>query len=400
MARVMAGPANTSGASGVDRAKLMAAACAGTFVFGIALAMLGAILPALFDKIGFDKAAAGNLFVFATGGMLAMTLLFGPLVDRFGFKPLLIVSALLVAAAFTLLMKATTYGLIVVAAVLMGFGGGGLNGGTNALANDIHEPAARGSALNVLGVFLGVGALTIPLLIGSLLLLLGLSNILFLAVVMSLVPLVYFALLTFPRAKQAEGFPLAEAAAVARDPLLWMCGLLLFFESANEATVAGWVSTFAQESIGATPSAAALILAGYWAMLMVGRIVASRAVGVIGSMRLVLWSTLLALGAAALVRFASSSAMATAGVVVLGFGFAAIVPTIMSVLGTAFAKFSGTVFGVAFGVGIVGGMLAPWLVGRIAQASGIREGFALPVVCAAMVVVLQIATMRLLQRRG
>lgn len=386
--------------SAAERTTLMGAACAGTFVFGIAIAMMGAILPALFDRIGFDKAAAGNLFMFGTAGMLAMTLLFGPLVDRFGFKALLIVSASLVAAAFALLTMASTYGLIVVGSILMGFGGGGLNGGTNALANDIHEPAARGSALNTLGVFLGVGALTIPLLIGSLLSSLGLSNILLLAVAMSLVPLVVFALLEFPGAKQARGFPVADAAAVAKDPLLWVCGLLLFFESANEATVAGWISTYVRESAGATASAAALVLAGYWAMLMAGRIVASRAVGVLGNMRLVLASAVLAFGAAAIVRFSTSSALATAGVLVLGFGFAAIVPTIMSVLGTAFAKFSGTVFGMAFGVGIVGGMLAPWLVGRVAQASGIRQGLTLPVVCGAMVVALQIATMRLLRRRG
>jgi fucose permease len=393
-------PTSASGTRAADRAKLMAAACAGTFVFGIAIAMIGAILPALFDKIGFDKAAAGNLFMFGTAGMLAMTLLFGPLVDRFGFKALLIVSASLVAAAFALLTIASTYRLIVVGSILMGFGGGGLNGGTNALANDIHEPAARGSALNLLGVFLGVGALTIPLLIGSLLSPLGLSNILLVAVAMSLVPLAVFAVLEFPSAKQAQGFPLADAATVARNPLLWVCGLLLFFESANEATVAGWISTYVQEAVGATESVAALILAAYWAMLMMGRIVASRAVGAVGSMRLVLVSAVLALGAAAVVRFSSSAALATAAVLILGFGLAAIVPTIMSVLGTAFAKFSGTVFGMGYSVGIMGGMLAPWLVGRVAQASGIRQGFTLPVVCGVAVVLLQVLTMRVVRRQG
>jgi fucose permease len=396
----MSTPPGARAAGGGDRKKLMAAACAGTFVFGIAIAMLGAILPALFGKIGFDKAAAGNLFVFGTAGMLAMSLLFGPLVDRFGFKTFLIVSALLVVGAFALMTMAATYGLIAFAAVLMGFGGGGLNGGTNALANDIHEPTARGSALNLLGVFLGIGALTIPLLIGSLLSSLGLSAILLLAVAMSLVPLVYFALLEFPGPKQAQGFPLADAAAVFKDPLLWVCGFLLFFESANEATVAGWISTYVQESTGATTSAAALILAGYWAMLMVGRIVASRAVGNLGEMKLVLAGAVIALGALSLVRFSSSGGLATAGVLILGFGFAAIVPTTMAVLGTAYARFSGTVFGLAYGAGIAGGMVAPWLVGRVAQASSLRQGLTLTVACGVMVVALQVVAMRVQKRLG
>jgi len=237
-------------------------------------------------------------------------------------------------------------------------------------------------------------------LIGSLLSSLGLSTILLLAVAMSLVPLVYFVMLEFPGAKQARGLPLADAAAVVRDPLLWVCGLLLFFESANEATVAGWISTYVQESTGATTSGAALILAGYWAMLMVGRIVASRAVGILGEMKLVLGGAVIALGALALVRFSSAGALVTAGVLILGFGFAAIVPTTMAVLGTAYARLSGTVFGLAYGVGIAGGMVAPWLVGRVAQASSLRQGLTLTVVCGVMVVALQVVTMRVRKGRG
>ena len=234
-------PANTR--------KLMTAACSGMFVFGIVMAILGAILPGLFAKVGFDKGAAGDLFLTMNFAMLVMTLLFGPMVDRFGFKVLLIASALLVAGAFFLLSVASTYGLILAAAVVLGFGGGGLNGGTNALTSDIHEAEKRGPALNVLGVFFGFGALTIPFLIGTLLAVLGMGKILLMAVVLSLVPLVLFAASRFPRAKQAQGFPIKDAARIGRDPLLWLCAFLLFFQSGNEFTVGGWISTHLQETL-------------------------------------------------------------------------------------------------------------------------------------------------------
>jgi FHS family glucose/mannose:H+ symporter-like MFS transporter len=392
----MTGP--TSGAR-TSRPKLMVAACAGMFVFGIVMAVLGAVLPSLFSTIGFGKAAAGDLFLVMNVAMLAMTLLFGPLVDRFGFRTFLMASAVLVAAAFMLLQLASTYGLVVIAAVVLGLGGGGLNGGTNALTSDIHEEEGRGSALNLLGVFFGIGAVTIPFLIGFLLSSLGLSAILILAVVLSLVPLTFFALLGFPPAKQPQGFPLRDAARIGKDPLLWLCGFILFFESGNEFTMGGWISTYLQECFGTEAGTSALILAGYWGALMVGRIVASRIVGVLGNARLVLVSALLATVAAAVVRFASSGVLAAAGVPLVGLGFAAVYPTVLSVVGSLFPRFSGTAFGFVIAVGLVGGMLSPWAVGRVAQRSGIRQGLIVPVVSCAMIVVLQLIIMRVMERR-
>jgi FHS family glucose/mannose:H+ symporter-like MFS transporter len=379
--------------------KLMTAACSGMFVFGIVMAILGAILPDLFAKVGFDKAAAGDLFLTMNFAMLVMTLFFGPMVDRFGFKVLLVASALLVGGAFFLLSMASTYGLILAAAVVLGLGGGGLNGGTNTLTSDIHEADKRGPAMNVLGVFFGFGALTIPFLIGTLLASLGMGKILLLAVVLSLVPFVLFAVSRFPRAKQAQGFPIKDAARIGRDPLLWLCAFLLFFQSGNEFTVGGWISTYLQETFKVGPAAAALVLAGYWAAIMAGRFISSRVLRAVGPSKLVLMSAVLALIAAVLLRSAPSAVLAAAGAVLIGLGFAAIYPTTLAVVGENFAAFTGTAFSVVIAVGLAGGMLAPWLAGRIARGAGLRQGLFLPVVNCAMIIVLQIFVARAAKRR-
>jgi fucose permease len=365
----------------------MTSAFAGMFVFGIVMAILGAVLPSLFEKIGFGEGAAGNLFLTMNFAMLVMTLVFGPLVDRFGFKMLLVVCSLLVAASFLLLTAAMTYGLVLAAAVVLGFGGGGLNGGTNALTSDIN-PERRGAALNLLGIFFGFGALTVPFLIGILQKTLGLRNILILATLLGLVPLALFAFFRFPKAKQAQGFPLRQAAQVIRNPLLWLCGLLLFFESGNEFTAGGWISTYLQKKFGVGPSAAALVLAGYWAAVMAGRLLSARFVKVLRGVKLVFLSAGLALAAAVLLAAAPSGLPAMAGAVLLGLGFAAIYPTTLAIVGENFAAFTGTAFSVVISVGLCGGMIAPWLVGRIAQSSGLRQGLLVPVFNCAMILVL------------
>jgi FHS family glucose/mannose:H+ symporter-like MFS transporter len=375
-----------AGASGLPRLRF--SAWAGIFVFGIVMAMLGAILPSLFERIGFGAAAAGNLFLTMNFAMLVTTLFFGPLVDRFGFKALLAVSAFLVAVAFLLLSRASTYGLVLVAAVVLGLGGGGLNGGTNALTSDIHEGDKRGAALNVLGIFFGFGALSIPFLIGTLRELLGLRVILQLAAFLSLVPFVIYVALPFPKAKQARGFPIKAAAGIVRSPLLWLCAFILFFQSANEFTVGGWISTYLQKTFGLGGGAAALVLAGYWAAMMSGRLLSSRLLRAVRGVTLVFASASLALLAAVLMAVAPAGAAAAAGAVAIGFGFAAIYPTTLAIVGERFASFTGTAFSLVIAVGLVGGMLAPWLAGKIAQSSSLRQGLLIPVFDCAMIVVL------------
>jgi fucose permease len=386
-----------AGASGV--ARLQASAWAGIFVFGIVMAILGAILPSLFERIGFGTGAAGNLFLTMNFAMLITTLFFGPLVDRFGFKAVLAVSALLVAAAFLILSRAASYGLVLGAAVVLGLGGGGLNGGTNALTSDLHEGEKRGAALNVLGIFFGFGALSVPFLIGTLREALGVPRILALAAFLSLIPFVIYVVLKFPGAKHAQGFPIKAAAGIARDPLLWLTAFILFFQSANEFTVGGWISTYLQKTFGVGAGPAALVLAGYWAAVMAGRLVSSRLVRAVRSETLILGSAALALAAALLMALAPSGAAAAAGAVLTGVGFAAIYPTTLAIVGAHFAAFTGTAFSVVIAVGLVGGMLAPWLAGRIAETSSLRQGLIIPVVDCAMIVVLTVFVGRATRQR-
>lgn len=378
---------------------LMGSACAAIFAFGIVMAVLGAILPSLFAKIPFTKGEAGNLFFLMNLAMLAMSVIFGPVVDRFGYKIFLALSALLVAVAFFAFSRASTYSWLVAAALVLGLGGGGLNGGANALASDLY-PERRSAALNLIGIFFGFGALSIPFLIGVLLDRLGLGTILVIAALVSLIPFGLFLALRFPRGKHAQGFPLGQAARVIRDPLLWLCAFLLFFESGNEFTAGGWLAAYLNETFHISAMAAALILAGYWAGMMAGRLLVSlRLVKLIKNEALILASAVLSLSAAALVCLAPSGLAAAMGTVLIGLGFAAIYPTTLAVAGSAFPAFSGTAFSVIFVVALTGGMTAPWLVGKVAASAGLRRGLIILVVNCAMIIALQLGIMRLERAR-
>jgi FHS family glucose/mannose:H+ symporter-like MFS transporter len=380
--------------------RLVFSAWAGIFVFGLVMAILGAILPSLFERIVFNKSEAGNLFFFMNLAMLGMSVVFGPVVDRFGYRVFLAFCSLLVAVSFLLFTLAPTYSLLIAAAVLLGVGGGGLNGGSNALTSDLN-PENRSAALNLLGIFFGFGALLIPLLIGTLLGILGLHAILVVATVLSLIPFAFFLLLRFPPAKQAQGFLLRQAARVVGSPLLWLCGLLLFFQSGNEFTMGGWISTYLNEQFRFSPMTASLVLSGYWGTMMLGRLIISRRlVRVLKNETLVLASAALALAATALVVAAPTGQLAALGVVLTGFGFAAIFPTTLAIAGEAFSDLTGTAFSVICMIALAGGMTAPWLTGKVADASGLRNGLLIPVVSCALIILIQLVIIRTQRRRG
>jgi len=377
---------------------LMSSASAGMFVFGIVMATLGPILPSLFIKINFNKSEAGNLFLYMNMAMLVMSIIFGPICDRFGFKIFLIICSLLVAASLFLLTTASNYTIILIAAIILGFGGGGLNGGTNALTSDIH-PDKRSAALNLLGIFFGFGALTVPLLIGALLESIGLDRILFIATFLSFVPLILFFIFSFPRPKLEQGFPLSQASKVIKHPILWLCGFLLFFQSGNEFTMGGWIATYLNEHFNLAPRIASFILAGYWAAIMGGRLASSKIVKAVRNDTLVFMSGVLSLIAAIVIVASTSKALVSFGAVLIGLGFAAIFPTTLAIVGGTFPSFSGTAFSVIFVIALAGGMTSPWLAGKIAQAHSLRQGLFIPIINCSMIVLLQAVIIGILKHK-
>ncbi len=366
---------------------------AGAFVFGVVMSSLGSLLPSLTVTLGLQKVDAGMLFLFMNFAMLLGSLVFGPICDRFGFRLLLVASALLISGAFAMLSRAAGYGSIVVSMSVLGFAGGALNGGTNALLNDI-SPERRQSALNLLGIFFGVGALFTPFFTGSLITTLGLRLILVSLSILTLAPFALFMLARFPAAKHGGGFQPSELRAVLSSPLLYLFGFLLLFESGNEFTVGGWVSSFLEERHNLGRSSAAYILAGYWGAVLAGRLAASRIGTRIPAVTLVVSGALLAMLSTIGLIFSGNSVVAALFVALVGLGLATIFPTTLAQAGTAFASHSGTAFSVIFVLALCGGMTSPWLVGKIAQNQGIGAGFWVTAVSCGAIVLLQLVIRR------
>ena len=80
------------------------------FVFGIVMALLGAILPLIATGLKIDLARAGTLFGALSGSMLVSGFGVGPVMDRYGKKIPMIAGPLLTAVAVWMLAEAGSYG--------------------------------------------------------------------------------------------------------------------------------------------------------------------------------------------------------------------------------------------------------------------------------------------------
>jgi fucose permease len=348
------------------------------FVFGIAMALLGAVMPVLSAQLGFGLDRVGLLFLVMNAAMLVASLLIGPVTDRVGMKGPILLGAVFVGLALVAVARAMRFGDLLPAIAALGVGGATLNACTNILVADLHDdPGAKGAALNRLGVFFGIGALLLPFSVGSLLARAGLAGLLVGAAGLCGALALVAAVLRFPPPKQAHAWPLAGMSRLLRMPLVLALACLLFFESANEFMLGGYFSTFLTQELQVPVDRASYMLAAFWGALMVSRVVLSRARLGLDPRRVVTAGALVAAGGALTVALAPNAPLAAAGIIVSGFALGGIFPTVLGVAGAAFPSQSGTVFGLLFTVALTGGTLLPSLAGQLAASAGLRAVFVL-----------------------
>lgn len=367
-----------SGLLAAWRARPALPAYAGLFLFGIAMALLGAVLPALSSRLGVDLAEAGTLFLVMNACILAASLGLGPLMDRYGMKPPLVAGPLLAGAALALVALARGAGELPLALALLGLGGGALNSAGNTLVADLHEaPGARAAALNRLGVFYGIGALVIPLAIGLLLDRAGLTPILLAAALACLAVAAANLLARLPPPKRERHVAPGELARLAREPLVLVFAALLLLQSGNEFVAGGYASSFLVREAGFSVRAASWALGGYWATLMLARLALSRVALRVDGFRLIVACALAAAAATALLAASRGGALAVLAVAAIGGSLAGIFPTALGIVGARYPAYTGTVFGLLLTAALTGGMLLPWLTGRVGERHGLRLALAL-----------------------
>jgi len=341
---------------------------------GLGTAILGPTLPSLAAQTHAPLANMGLIFLLGSAGYSLGTLVSGRVFDRVRGHPVLGVAELTVAALFFLIPSIPWFWLLMGMIICKGFAEGFINNGANLLLIWTHGKKVS-PFMNGLHFFFGLGAFVAPFLVAQ-----GAGTVSgyqwvyrALAGFMLLVGLGLLAMPGSPRAAHSDENGREKAGpARAWYPLVVAAGLFLFFYVGAEMTFGGWIYTYAVSLGLAGAAGAAYLTSVFWLAFTLGRLVSIPAATrfqprQILPLALAGCLALLALG----IFLPGSRAVLWLMAAGLGFCMGPIWPTGFTLAGQSI-EMTGRISGSILLGDSFGGMILPWLVGKVIGSAGPR----------------------------
>lgn len=323
-------------------------ACAGMSFFGVTMLSLGPILGPLNEMVQGAYALPSTMSI----GIILGTILFGPIVDKFGYKWLLILASVFALAGVQGLATFKDISLLHTSIFLLGLGGGTLNGLTNALVSDIYDDDKRGGRLSLLGAFYCVGALLWTLMnyyIPNFRIPLNAVSIVMGVFIIS------FFFTAFPAAKPQENVSVKKSLGLLKYPALIMFAIILFFQCAFEGISGNFTVQYLNNLGGMDNASATLAMTWFTIGMFIGRLPLGKMMEKFKELGTLYTYLTVALVGVVLFYFQSSSVAATyIAMALIGFGVGATFPVVLNFLGGAFKELSGTAFSIAMFIGLCG----------------------------------------------
>ena len=349
--------------NGFNVTRVYITACIGMSFYGIAFIVLGSVLPMLTLKYGLTELQSSSLVTLLTLGVLLASLIFGPIVDRFGYKRLLVVSTALLGVGLLGLSSSDKLTALQVCIFAIGLGGGVLNGETNALVAEIYEGRIQASRLSFLGVCYGVGALVVPLVLSVLSKIYSYEFILRWTSFIVLLCVALFGATVFPEPKQKQGFPIKDALKLLKQPTLLVLSFILFFQSGLEGLFNNWSTTFLTNGSIQHDKALLALTALVLGMTLM-RLLLSYLFRVVKIHQILCFGVALVFIGMILLNYSTSFAIATLSLFTVGAGLAGVYPIVIGRIGTIYREISGTAIGIALFVALSGNSILNYIMGR------------------------------------
>lgn len=355
-----------------NKRRVFWSACFGMLLFGVALITLGSIATDLKVKLGMSEIETGTLFSILPLGILTGSLIFGPVADRYGYKLLLVITCIFLAAGFEGVAFSSSSILLKISIFLIGLSGGVLNGATNALVSDISD-SERTANISLLGVFFGIGALGIPVLLGSAGEKAGFEKIVSLVGLISLLSAIIYALTKFPPPKIVQKIPISGIKDFFRDKVLLLIAFFLFFQSSFEGLMNNWTTSYLSDHLSLSQPKALLGLSLFVGGMVSMRLVTGILIRNMPPAKMLFISFILLITGIALVISGKAATVTLSGFFLIGTGLANGFPVMLGLAGERYEKLSGTAFSFVLTIGLLGNMIINYAMGVISELSGIRN---------------------------
>lgn len=354
----------------VKSSRLIVAAILAILVYGMIAAMLGTLLPNLSARFGLTPEQSGNIAFAQALGLIIASVSAGPLVDNKGKKTGLLLALLLIGIALFALPNAASYGQVIGFMFLLGLGGGTLVTAANAMVSDIN-PERRGTTLNLLNLFFGLGGLLTPL-IASTFLAGNAVGLCYLVAVLTAATLLVHGVTAMPPPTGERGFRLSEVGVVLGRPSLYLLSLFMFLYVACEVGVWNWLAKHLVAQGVPETQALKILSLGFALGLLIGRVAVARILINIAAPTVTLAASVLMAVTTYLALQSSDPTVAWVAVFCAGLAMAPVFPTTLAMTGDVFPKATATAMGVVITSGWAGLAVSSVVIGGVAGGDDLR----------------------------
>jgi len=295
-----------------------------------------------------------------------------------------------------MLALASSFSVALIACILLGVGAMSLNTVGNTLVPIVlFEGKDPARASNFGNAFFGLGYVITPLLVVFIIKTLKYSYTAALVIlsILALIFLVLAIMTSFP--KVPTGFKFNKVFKVLVKPAVLIAVLALFCYMSLETSMGTWIKKLMEELFGGSANAnasanAGIVLSLFGVTMMIGRFISAsiKNLTALGP-KLITITSVLAAAAILLMIIAKGPALAIIAVLLAGLAFAPIFPTIV---GVTFAKFDsslyGTIFGIIFALGLLGGTFVPKFIGNLSVGSTVQKSLLIALIIAGLLLII------------
>jgi MFS family permease len=372
--------------SGMERS--LRAARGATYVYfvlcGILMGAWVVHIPAVEERVGISHATLGGLLVLlGLGAFLGMQVA-GPLTDRLGARLVVPASGVLCGASLVLPGLAQDPWTLAGALLVFGFCNGCLDVSMNAHAVHVEKAYGRPVMSGFHATF-SVGGVVASLVAAGATGV-GLDPVVSMAamgavgVVVALVPARALLPVAPPAENPAAGDEAKATPAATRRGAggrVWLLAVLALMVMLCEGAANDWSALHLQDVLGASAGTAAFAYGTFAAAMTVGRLLTDRLVARFGSMAILRHGAAMAAVGITLVALCPWMWAAFAGWALFGLGLSGTVPQLFSAAGHADPAAAGANVSRVAGLGYVGMLAGPAVIGWLTRLVALDHAFVL-----------------------
>ena len=359
---------------------LILAATLAVFVYGLIAPILGALLPGY----ALTPSQEGALALTNALGLVLASLSAGPIIDTRGNKLALLAGLSLIVISLVGAPNAGGFSGLLMVFFILGLGGGIVVTAANALAGAV-DPTRRGSALNFLNLFFGLGGIVTTYVASERI---APATLCYSIAGLALITLLVNVATKMPSPSGEASFRLNEVPALLASPSLLLLSLFLFLYVACEVGVWNWMTKYLTAVNFDRTTAGHVVSYGFAFGILVGRLVVSRVIIKVPAKTVLLAAAIfMAITTYAMLSLTSTTAI-TIAVFCAGFSMAPVFPTVLAVVGDSFPRGTATAMGIVITCGWLGLAVSSPIIGALATGNQYgRALMLLPIFSVLMVLV-------------